>query len=364
MPGMSASTPARGVAAEDPSVLFRGAVSVQPGPRWWAPWRVPYDEAHLHLPEGGVGRAAMPSGVRIAFWSTSSWVRCRYQADPAPVLNGPQELPRLDVRVDGVLVDTVMLQTDGSDQEFTADLGTGERLVELWLPTYNQFRLLGVEIDAGACWRPDARGRARWVHYGSSISQGRGAASPSMAWHALVAEQAELDLTSLALGAACHMQPMTARLMRDLPAELLTACVGINSQALGSLGPETFTAAVIGFVRTVRERHPATPLVIMSTIYAPERETVPGPSGLTIQDCRERVKRAVELLQDAGDPALRYLDGLAVFGPDDESLMLEPPGVERLHPGPQGQHVFAARFLERLGSLGVLPSSLIARVSA
>ncbi|MFG1837374.1 GDSL-type esterase/lipase family protein [Micromonospora sp. NPDC049175] len=351
----------------DPSVLFRGAVSVQPGPPgpdgrplWWAPWRVPYEEAELHLPEGGVGRAAMPSGVRISLRSDSRWLRCRYQADPAPVLNGPQERPRLDVRVDGRLLRTVRLRADGGDQEFEVPLGgqRRDRLVELWLPTYNQFRLRLLEVETR--WQPDERRRPRWVHYGSSISQGRGAASPSTAWHALVAESAGWDLTSLALGAACHMQPMTARLMRDLPAEVLTACVGINSQALGSLGPETFTAAVIGFVRTVRERHPVTPLMMMSTIYAPERESVAGPSGLTIEDCRARTARAVELLRAAGDLHVHYLDGLKIFGPSDAELMLEPLSIERLHPGPAGHHLFAERFLDHLGMV----PSLIARVSA
>ena len=64
------------------------------------------------------------------------------------------------------------------------------------------------------------------------------------------------DLTSLALGAACCLQPMTARLMRDLPAELLTVCVGINIQALGSHNHDTLASALVGFVRTVREGHP------------------------------------------------------------------------------------------------------------
>ncbi|MFG2582248.1 SGNH/GDSL hydrolase family protein [Streptomyces malaysiensis] len=109
--------------------------------------------------------------------------------------------------------------------------------------------------DDGPGWQP------RWVHCGSSISQGRGAASPSRTWTALVARRAGWDLTSLALGASSCLEPTTARLMRDLPADLLTLCVGANVQALGSHNRDALVSALVGFVRTVREGHPTTPFV-------------------------------------------------------------------------------------------------------
>ncbi|MFJ7198761.1 MULTISPECIES: GDSL-type esterase/lipase family protein [unclassified Streptomyces] len=339
----------RVVAGDDPVLRFRGAVSLQHGPGWVAPWRVPHREAELHLPEGGVGRAAMPAGVRVALRTDSRELGCRYRADPAPRLNGPREQPRLDVVREGGITDTVELRCDGKDAEFLVSGLPGRMTtVELWLPTYHQFRLRALVVDGAANVAYDDRERPRWVHYGSSISQGRGARSPAAAWPALVAGRAGLDLTSLALGAACCLQPMTARLMRDLPADLLTACVGINVQALGSHSPDAFSSALVGFVATVRERHPTTPFALMSTIIAPDRETVPGPSGLTVQDCRTRTREAVGLLRRHGDINLHYIDGLDVFGPREAGLLLEPEGLDRLHPGPAGHPVFAERFLTAL----------------
>ncbi|MFE7615784.1 GDSL-type esterase/lipase family protein [Streptomyces sp. NPDC057496] len=339
----------RVVAGDDPVLRFRGAVSLQHGPGWVAPWRVPYEEARLHLPEGGIGRAAMPAGVRVTLRTDSREIGCRYLADPAPRLNGPRERPRLDVVRDGRIFTTVELRCDGGDAGFLVS-GLPERMgtVELWLPPYHQFRLRALVVDRAAAVERDERGGPRWVHYGSSISQGRGARSPARAWPAIVARRAGLDLTSIALGAACCLQPMSARLMRDLPAELLTACVGINVQALGSHSPDAFTSALIGFVATVRERHPTAPFALMSTIVAPDRETVPGPSGLTVQDCRIRVRQAVELLRQHGDTALHHIDGLDVFGPREAGLLLEPEGLDRLHPGPAGHPVLAGRFLAAL----------------
>jgi hypothetical protein len=343
------------LAPDDPRLRFRGAVSLQRGPGWVAPWRVPHEEARLHLPAGGIGRAAMPAGVRIALRTDARRLTCRYEADPAPVLNGPQEAPHLDVVVDGILRKTVVLDAGTGPSAFAVGLPGVPATVELWLPCYHQFRLRGVEFDEGAQVDRDDAESPPWVHYGSSISQGRGAPSPSRAWVATVARSAGLDLTSLALGAACHLQPMTARLMRDRPAALLSACVGINSQALGALNAETFAAAIIGFVRTVREALPETPFVVLSTTFAPDREDVPGPSGLTIRDCRRIAGEAVGLLQDHGDRHVHHVDGLDVLGPADAHLFLEPEGVERLHPGPDGHDVVAGRFLAALDGLGVLP---------
>ncbi|GAA2446464.1 SGNH/GDSL hydrolase family protein [Streptomyces pulveraceus] len=339
----------RVVAGDDPVLRFRGAVSLQHGPGWVAPWRVPHQEAELHLPEGGIGRAAMPAGVRVTLRTDSREIGCRYRADPAPRLNGPQERPRLDVVREGRITDTVELRCDGQDAEFLVS-GLPERMatIELWLPVYHQFRLRALVVDRSATVAYDDRERPRWVHYGSSVSQGRGARSPARTWPALVAGRAGLDLTSIALGAACCLQPMTARLMRDLPAELLTACVGINIQALGSHSPAAFTSALVGFVATVRERHPTTPFALMSTIIAPDRETVAGPSGLTVRDCRTRTREAVELLRRHGDSNLHYIDGLDVFGPREAGLLLEPEGLDRLHPGPAGHPVLAGRFLAAL----------------
>ncbi|MBD3006006.1 SGNH/GDSL hydrolase family protein [Streptomyces sp. 5-10] len=343
---------------DDPRLRYRGAVSLRRGPGWTAPWRLPREEAALYLPEGGLGRAAMPSGVRVTLRTDSSSLVCRYQADPAPTLNGPEERAHLDVVCDGRRTHTVKLETHGGDAEFRCEGLPGRMAtVELWLPFYHRFRLCGLSVEAGAAVAGDDPGpQPRWVHCGSSISQGRGAASPSRTWTALVARRNGWDLTSLALGRSSGLEPMTARLMRDLPADLLTLCVGVNVQALGSHSRDALVSALVGFVRTVREGHPATPFAVMSTITAPEREEVPGPSGMTMRECRARVRRAVTLLRDHGDTRLHYLHGPDVFGPVHTRLMLEAEGSDRLHPAADGHPVLASRFSTLLRLAGCVPT--------
>ncbi|MEU0840538.1 hypothetical protein ABZ370_13830 [Streptomyces sp. NPDC005962] len=121
--------------------------------------------------------------------------------------------------------------------------------VELWPPYYHRFRLRGLTLDAGAAAERDsAEQRPRWVHFGSSISQGaRG-------------RVAEPDL-----------------------------------------------------------------------------------------------RRAVALLHDHGDAHLTYVHGPEVFGLRCTRLLLEPEGLDRLHPSAEGHPVFASRFLTVLRRARCVP---------
>lgn len=337
------------IAPDDNRLSYRGAVSLQETGDGIAPWRVPHHESSLFLPTGGLGRAAMPAGVRVAFRTDTRHLAISYRALPPPELVGPQETARLDVVVDDRLHQRVLLDTGNTATAAHLDnLPMRMSSVELWLPHFSQFVLRGLEVDESAQIGPAPHTGTRWVHYGSSISQGRGAAGPYETWTALLGRAANLDLTSIAMGAACHAQPAFASLIRDLRPQLVTACLGINQYYFGSLNEHTYQAAVIGFVRTVREGNPHTPIVVMSTVYSPERENRPGPAGMTLRDYRAETEKAVARLRDHGDPLVLYLDGLRLFGPGDEHLMLEPEGMDRIHFAPEGHRVFARRLLDAL----------------
>jgi hypothetical protein len=346
------------VDATDPVLRYRGAVSLQRVDDGVAPWRIPHTDAELYLPTGGVGRAAMTSGVRLTFRTASSWLRVFYRTTQPPQLKGPPERCNADVLADGQLVDTVTLDAGGRRSSFLVD-GLPSRLktIEIWLPCYSQFQLCAVHLAPEAAIAPDTRTSPRWVHYGSSESQARGASSPSRAWTAKVALTAPVDLTNVAMGGGCHLQPLFATLIRDLPADLLSCVVGANAYGLGSLNEHSFQPNLIGFVRLIRERHPTTPLVVISPIYAPEREDSPRAGGLTLRGFREETATAVAALRRHGDAHVHYLDGLSLFGPGDRSLFLEPSGIEQLHPGPLGHDLVAKRFIGHLTGLGLLPSA-------
>ncbi len=195
------------------------------------------------------------------------------------------------------------------------------------------------------------------MHHGSSISHCLEADSPTQTWPALVARRQGLDLLDLGLAGQCQLDPWTARTVRDEAADLISLKLGINIVNGDTMRERTFRAAVHGFLDTVRDGHPDTPLLVVTPIVCPAAEAHPGPTllldgvfgvaprpealsvgALSLQRVREVLTDVVTARQ-ATDPALHLLDGLRLFGPDDVDHL--PDG---LHPDADGYRTMADRF--------------------
>ena len=110
-----------------------------------------------------------------------------------------------------------------------------------------------------------------------------------------------------------------------------------------SLNERTFRPAVIGFVQTVRDGHPDTPLAVISPILSAPREQTPNQVGMTLRLMREEIAAAVAALRAHGDRNLHYVDGLRVMGTEQAHLI---PGDT--HPSAEGYKVMARRFLRHV----------------
>ena len=186
--------------------------------------------------------------------------------------------------------------------------------------------------------------------YGSSLTAAYPpVARPSQSWTAQVARARGLDHTVLAFLGGGHLEPMLARLIRDLPAEYVSLEVAINALAAVSLSPRTYASAVIGFVQLVREGHPDAPIVVQSPIYVPQHDAPASPRaqpnavGFTLPAMRAETAAAVERLRAHGDRRVHYVDGLRLYGP--EQAHLSPDGV---HPDAAGQDALARGFLREV----------------
>jgi len=317
---------------DDPRLAWRGAVSLQRTEQYVMPWRIPYKEQELFDP-GLVERASWPAGVRLAFRSDTTELSGSIELQPE---NSP-----LDICCNGKVVASIPL--DGKDRFRCGGLPKGKKLFELWLPQVGQFRLQSLELPAGAVIETFEETGPKWITYGSSITHCGGAASPTQTWPAIVARARGLNLTCLGFGGQCHLDTMIAMLIRDLPADVISMCVGINIQGGSSLGPRAFSTGIIGFVKIIREKHPDIPIVVMSPILSPPRETTPNAVGFTLVMMRDEVQNAVAALRDLGDRNLHYVNGLDVFGP--EWLPLLP---DELHPDAEGYRQMGRNFLSKV----------------
>ncbi len=365
--------------------LFRGAVDIVSTAEGMQPTRLPQwaldqvEDSRLTM------AAAQPSGVRLRLRTAATVVefdvlptRMVYRGAP------PRPVGVFDLFVDGEQARQVSAD-DGNS--VTIDMTTGtstaesgnpstlrfdglpgrDKTVELWLPHNEIVSIVAIRADAAA--QGDPRTGRTWFHYGSSISQGSNTTSPSSTWTASVSRSADVDLVNLGFSGSALLDPCIARVLRDSSADLISIKIGINLvntdvMRLRALGP-----ALHGFLDTVRDGHPDTPLLVVSPLYCPIHEDTPGPGAfdsdallsgtvrfvatgdpadratgkLTLRSVRDELHRIVAQRQ-RNDVHLHYVDGLDLYGKADFD---QYPLPDALHPDEMGHR----RIAENFGSL-------------
>ncbi|WP_433260980.1 SGNH/GDSL hydrolase family protein [Actinosynnema sp. CS-041913] len=329
--------------------------------------------------------APRPAGVRLLLRTNASRLSLdvrvtRFRNTHFPlfpvvfdlVIDGDRMLSRLATDGDLCVVDAgaVVQRTEGQAETITFDgLGTGWKHVELWLPQAAIVVLRALHADGAV--EPGTAPADRWIHYGSSISHCAEADGPARTWPALVARRAGLDLLCLAFAGNCQLDPFVARTIRDTPATAISLKVAVNVLNTASMTTRTFGPALHGFLDTVREGHPDTPVVVASPIVFPSAEDRTGPSpqradgryeaigqavdrsdrtALTMRRMREIVADVVAV-RAGDDRRLRYLDGLTLLGPGDAGAL-----YDGLHPDAAGY----ARIAERFHTAAFGPDGLLA----
>lgn len=261
--------------------------------------------------------------------------------------------------------------TEGAAQTITVDrAGDHEKLVEIWLPHNETVELLALRADAPVA--SDDRVRRRWVHHGSSISQGSNATRPTGTWPVLAAHRGDVDLRNLGFGGSAMVDPFLAQVIRDVPADLISVALGINVVNADAMRRRAFVSAVHGFLDTIRDGHPETPLVLLTPIHCAIHENTPGPGAIdpaSFATGRLRFtatgtegdtalgRLTLEVVRDAlqdvarhrDNPNLHLVDGLELYGETDAARLPLPDG---LHPDAETHELIAARFAERAFGLG------------
>lgn len=310
---------------------FHGAVSLEHLEHGIKPWRIPYQDYDLYPPEGIEGKAEICAGVRLRLYTNATAIQVSF----APL----HEAIALDCLVGGVTAQTLHLSVGVTDALFDKGISRGYKELEIWLPQNTGMTVTGLWIDEDASAKPLPDTRPRWITYGSSITQCVAASSPTRTWPAIVAAKCGFNLTNLGFSGNCHMEPMIGRLIRDLPADFISLCVGVNIYGAGTLSPRMFQPLLIGLLETIRDKHPNTPLLVISPIYGTHRETEFNGLGFTLPMMREAIHKTIRMLQARGDRHLYYQDGLSWFGPEDGDLL-----TDGLHPGAEGYELLGQRF--------------------
>lgn len=230
-----------------------------------------------------------------------------------------------------------------------------EQPVEIRLPHNARVELISLTVD-GTIEPAPPSGR-RWIHYGSSISQGMDAVAADRTWPAAAASAPDWDLRDLSLAGNAQLDGFVARTIRDAAADIITLKIGINTVNADSFRERTFRPALHAFLDTVREGHPMTPVVLITAIACPIHENSPGPvvarpDGMAAAAIRSIEKddgaltlaRTREIIADVvasrGDDALTCIDGRELLGAHEADRL-----YDRLHPDQLGLDLIAERFV-------------------
>ena len=367
--------------------LLRGVAELEPTDRGLRLHRLPA-WARAQAPDPQLAMVeAQPSGVRLAVRTRATVVELDTLRTTMTYLGAPaRPAGTYDLVVDGAVVasqhstggdvTTVDLAT-GAATRVEGPVGTvrfaglpdGLKRLEVWLPWNEETRLVALRTDAPV--EPlGTDGRRTWVHHGSSISHGSNAGGPTGTWPAVAALRTDVDLTNLGLGGSALLDPCLARVVRDTPADLISLKIGINLVNTDLMRVRALGPAVHGFLDTIREGHPRTPLLLVSPIWCGIHEQAPGPSTLdeqalaagtvlfratgdpaevatgrlTLGVIRDELARVVAQ-RSASDDRLTYLDGLELYGAGDA---VTHPLPDALHPDAETHRLIGERFAARV----------------
>jgi hypothetical protein len=197
--------------------------------------------------------------------------------------------------------------------------------VTLNFPLYQGVKevLIGLEPDAGVQPPPPYADDRPIVVYGTSITQGGCASRPGMAYTNILSRKLDRPFVNLGFSGSGRGEPEVAHTIAAMPPT--PACFVLDYEANASANQQ-LQRTLGGFIDILREKHPETPILIVSRIrFAGENFSESEARGRL-----ERLdfqRRTVEAKRADGDGNIHFLDGSDLLGEDFEECT-----VDGVHP--------------------------------
>ncbi len=147
------------------------------------------------------------------------------------------------------------------------------------------------------------------VIYGTSITQGGCVSRPGMVYSNILSRKLDVEFVNLGFSGNGRGEPALAHLINQIPG---TSFIILDYEANAG---KTIVNTLSPFVEVLRERHPQTPILIMSKIrYA--RAMDGSEAYESLMSLRDFQKNLVNDRKTAGDENIYFLDGSKVLGDD------------------------------------------------
>ncbi len=291
--------------------------------------------------------AQSPSGGRIRFRTNSTALSIRLEYPGPPEMGNMSAFGQtgVDLYADGVYRGTAIADHDskpGNKQEhsYYKDQPRTEREITLYLPLYMGVKVVGIGLDAEASIdraQPFANGKPL-VFYGTSITQGGCASRSGMSYQAILGRMLNADFVNLGFSGNGLGEPELARAVAGIDAACFVMDFAVNNPTVESLAQ-----AYAPFLETVRSKHPDTPILVITPIYA-AREAWSRDARL--EGMRELIRRVAAERIASGDRHLEIVEGTDLLGPSRGDGL-----VDGTHPNDLGFQWMAEGLAARIGKV-------------
>lgn len=284
-----------------------------------------------------------PTGGRIRFRTDSSTVALRlewpYPSDMRNMHSFGQS--GVDLYVRNTYWGTAVPDKDAApgkvyEHAYFKDQPRVMRDITIYLALYSPVKVLEIGLDKDAALESAAPFAVSGpvVFYGTSITQGGCASRPGMSYQAVLGRRLNLNHINLGFSGNGKGEAGVARAVAEIDAAAFVLDFAQNNSDVDSLAQ-----VYDPFIGILRERHPDTPIVSITPIYAAREATGHQRN----EQMRALIRKVVSRRIAAGDTHLQLVEGTDLLGPSRVDGL-----VDGTHPNDLGFQWMAEGLAERL----------------
>ena len=205
--------------------------------------------------------------------------------------------------------------------------------ITIYMPLYGAYNDVMIKVEDGAEIRPPKksfRNEKPVVFYGSSITQGGCASTPSMGFTNIISRDMNLYCLNLGFSGSARGEDAIVDYMKNLDMSVYVLDYDHNAPT-----PEHLEATHEKVYKAVREAHPDIPIIIASSI------PVRGWSREAQAARREIIFNTYKKAVEAGDKNVYFLNGEEFFS---KEIPFDNATVDGCHPNDVGMLMMAKGF--------------------
>jgi lysophospholipase L1-like esterase len=284
-----------------------------------------------------------PTGARIRFRTDSSTVALRLEWPHPPGMRNMHSFGQsgVDLYVRNTYWGTAVPDKDAApgkvyEHVFFEGQPRVMRDITIYLALYSPVKVLEIGLDKNAAleFATPFAVAAPVVFYGTSITQGGCASRSGMSYQAILGRRLNLNHINLGFSGNGKGEAGVARAVAEIDAAAFVLDFAQNNSDVDSLAQ-----VYDPFLGILRERHPDTPIVSITPIYAASEAT----GSQRNEQMRALIRKVVSRRIAAGDTHLQLVEGTDLLGPSRGDGL-----VDGTHPNDLGFQWMAEGLAERL----------------